>query len=426
MYFYMMMLMVLAVPDNSVGQNPNNVCPTWRDYFTMKSNPKCWYDFAADNKVPEIIKKSGYPFMEYKVKTNDGYFLTVFRIPGVASSKPPIFLMHGVQGTSAIYLGLGKNSLAFLLYEAGYDVWLGNYRGTEYSEEHETMNTTQREYWDYSVQDIALKDIPTMLQLVKYHSGHRGKIIYIGHSLGTTTGIMYAAEYGQSAADTLGLLVLLTPAYKLPNMRSPYRIFFPLLNPALEITNTLNLVQSVSSSNLRNLTRPLCSTSPPLMLLCLNVMNLFLGPFTQIAPETVPVYFNQIPAGTSLKTLTYLNEATMNRFTKYDYGPGKNRYLYGSDTPPEFDLKNIRVPIYIMFARNDWSTTRKDSIAFYNTIPEEMRYGMHEIRNLNFNHYDFLFGRDSKKLVTDKLLQVLDQFSASSPSYNISTSVTPS
>nr|XP_023019895.1 lipase 3-like [Leptinotarsa decemlineata] len=375
MYFYMMMLMVLAVPDNSVGQNPNNVCPTWRDYFTMKSNPKCWYDFAADNKVPEIIKKSGYPFMEYKVKTNDGYFLTVFRIPGVASSKPSIFLMHGVQGTSAIYLGLGKNSLAFLLYEAGYDVWLGNYRGTEYSEEHETMNTTQREYWDYSVQDIALEDIPTMLQLVKYHSGHRGKIIYIGHSLGTTTGIMYAAEYGQSAADTLGLLVLLTPAYKLPNMRSPYRIFFPLLNPAL---------------------------------------------------ETVPVYFNQIPAGTSLKTLTYLNEATMNRFTKYDYGPGKNRYLYGSDTPPEFDLKNIRVPIYIMFARNDWSTTRKDSIAFYNTIPEEMRYGMHEIRNLNFNHYDFLFGRDSKKLVTDKLLQVLDQFSASSPSYNISTSVTPS
>lgn len=38
---------------------------------------------------------------------------------------------------------------AFLLYEAGYDVWLGNYRGTEYSEGHESLNATQREYWDY-------------------------------------------------------------------------------------------------------------------------------------------------------------------------------------------------------------------------------------------------------------------------------------
>ncbi|KAG5862144.1 hypothetical protein JTB14_019092 [Gonioctena quinquepunctata] len=84
-----------------------------------------------------------------------------------------------------------------------------------------------------SVDDIALKDIPSMLQLVTYYAGHRGKLIYIGHSLGTTTGIMYAAEYGESAANTLGLLVLLTPAYKLPNMRSPYRFFLPFVYPAL-------------------------------------------------------------------------------------------------------------------------------------------------------------------------------------------------
>lgn len=72
-----------------------------------------------------------------------------------------------------------------------------------------------------------------MLQLVSYHSGHRGKIIYIGHSLGTTAGIIYASEYPDSAADTLGLIVMLTPAYKLKNMRSPYRFIFPLLNPVL-------------------------------------------------------------------------------------------------------------------------------------------------------------------------------------------------
>ncbi|KAG5865739.1 hypothetical protein JTB14_023204 [Gonioctena quinquepunctata] len=149
MCYTWILLLLLAVSDVSDSQKPNNVCPNFRDYFNMRTNSKCWYDFAAEDGVPQIIKKTGYPFMEYKVKTSDGYILTVFRIPNVGSRKPAVFLMHGVQGTSAIFLGLGRNSIAFLLYEAGYDVWLGNFRGTEYSEEHETMNVTQREYWDH-------------------------------------------------------------------------------------------------------------------------------------------------------------------------------------------------------------------------------------------------------------------------------------
>ncbi|CAH1159899.1 unnamed protein product, partial [Phaedon cochleariae] len=410
--WYCTSIYVLFFIFGAESQNPNNVCPTFRDYFNMRNNSNCWYDFAAVDKVPQIIKKSGYPFMEYKVKTSDGYILTVFRIPVLASTKPAVFLLHGVQSTSAIFLGLGKSSMAFLLYEAGYDVWLGNYRGTEYSQGHENMNSTQREYWDYSVDDIALKDLPAMLQLVTFHAGHRGKIIYIGHSLGTTAGIIYASEYPDFAARTIGILVLLTPAYKLPNMRSPYRLLLPLVRPILEVTNTLNVVQFISAGGLRNLTRPLCLSSPPLMIACLTVMNLFLGPFTQIAPETIPVYFNQIPAGTSFKTLSYLSEATRNRFRKYDYGPGKNRYLYNSDMPPEYDLKKIKIPVYIMYARSDWAISREDSMQFYRSLPQEMRYGMYEVRNLNFNHYDFLFGRNSKTLVTDKLLNMLERFTS--------------
>lgn len=77
--------------------------------------------------------------------------------------------------------------------------------------------------------------------------------------------------------------------------------------------------------------------------------------------ETLPVYFNQIPAGTSLKTFSYLTEATRNRFQKYNYGTGKNMFLYGSETPPEYDLKKIRVPIFMMFAANDWATSKEVS-----------------------------------------------------------------
>ncbi|KAJ8978806.1 hypothetical protein NQ317_014276 [Molorchus minor] len=248
-----------------------------------------------------------------------------------------------------------------------------------------------------------------MLQLVTYHSKDKGKIIYIGHSLGTTAALMYASEYPDVAANTVGLFVLLTPAYKLTHMRSPYRLLFPFLYPALEVTNALNLVQLISGSNTRNITRPVCLSSLPLMLGCLNALNLFLGPFTQIAPETIPVYFNQIPAGTSLKTISYLTEATRGRFRKYNYGTGRNRFLYGSDTPPDYDIKKIKVPIYLMYAAHDWSITKEDVLNLYKSLPKEVRYGIYEISNLNFNHFDFLFGRNSKKLVTDKLIQVLEK-----------------
>lgn len=65
---------------------------------------------------PDIIKKTGYPFIQYKIKTIDKYILTVFRIPRVGSVKPAVFLLHGVQGTSAIFVGLGRNSLGIVIY----------------------------------------------------------------------------------------------------------------------------------------------------------------------------------------------------------------------------------------------------------------------------------------------------------------------
>lgn len=60
-----------------------------------------------------------------------------------------------------------------------------------------------------------------------------------------------------------------------------------------------------------------------------------------------------------MKTLTYLTEATRNSFRKFNYGPGKNMFLYGSEIPPEYDLKKMKVPVYLIFASNDWATSRE-------------------------------------------------------------------
>ncbi|KAL3265458.1 hypothetical protein HHI36_009662 [Cryptolaemus montrouzieri] len=388
----------------------NNVCPSLWDYPSMKENTNCWYDFAAESKVPDIIKKTGYPFQEYRVQTRDGYILTLFRIPSLNTGKEPVFMLHGIQSTSAVFVGLGKNSLAFLLADAGYDVWLGNYRGTEYSEEHVNYNISDRRFWDYGVDEIALIDVPSMLDTVKYHS-RRKDIIYIGHSLGTTAALMYASEYPEAAKNTVKLFVFLSPAYKLNSIPSPYRMFFPLLKPFLRLTSSINVVQVLSRGYSRRLTKPTCLASTSLMLVCMHALNLYLGPLSQMAPETLPVYFNQLPGGTSLKTLTFVTESVKGKFTKYDYGRGRNMIKYGSVEPPEYNITEIKVPIVIYYARNDWATPKKDAINLYRTLPKKIRYGLYEIPAEYFNHFDFLFGRDAKKLLYDHLLKLLGRVS---------------
>lgn len=52
-----------------------------------------------------------------------------------------------------------------------------------------------------------------------------------------------------------------------------------------------------------------------------------------------------------------MSEAVRGRFRKFDYGP-KNMFVYGSSTPPEYNISRIEVPVYIFYASQDWATSK--------------------------------------------------------------------
>ena len=91
----------------------------------------------------ELIGAHGYTWEPYKLKTEDGYHLTMFRITGKegveadSSQRKPVILGHGkyMDSTSWFKSGGGIENVVPLplqLYEAGFDVWLSNARGTKY------------------------------------------------------------------------------------------------------------------------------------------------------------------------------------------------------------------------------------------------------------------------------------------------------
>ena len=59
----------------------------------------------------------------------------------------------------------------FKLIEEGYDVWLANFRGTQYSQKHTTLDNNSFDYWNIGVAEFGIYDIPAFIELVYTHNG---------------------------------------------------------------------------------------------------------------------------------------------------------------------------------------------------------------------------------------------------------------
>lgn len=76
----------------------------------------CEIEYPLDQftKVPIIIRRHGYKVESHVVTTEDGYIITLIRIPGSKDGKrnnQPVLLEHGVMGDSSCFILNGRNSL---------------------------------------------------------------------------------------------------------------------------------------------------------------------------------------------------------------------------------------------------------------------------------------------------------------------------
>ena len=100
--------------------------------------PSPWPPRGLPANTTMIIRSAGYPCDDHNVTTSDGFILSLQHIPhgrsgpnNTTQGKGVVFLQHGMTDCSVGWTLNGPDeSLAFILADNGYDVWLGNNRGT--------------------------------------------------------------------------------------------------------------------------------------------------------------------------------------------------------------------------------------------------------------------------------------------------------
>ncbi|XP_031781629.1 lipase 3-like [Nasonia vitripennis] len=179
-----------------------------------------------------MIMKENYPLETHTVVTDDEYMLTVYRIPGPLGSIP-VFLQHGLFESSVDWLHSGRRkSLAYILSNHGYDVWLGNARGSTYSKRHKRLSTRNPEYWDFSWNELGVYDIPACVTYVSRIANNT--LCYIGHSMGTSSFTVMAAEKPHIAKNIRAMFGLAPVVYEY-HIKQPILKFLSKFTKAFQV-----------------------------------------------------------------------------------------------------------------------------------------------------------------------------------------------
>ncbi|KAG9484992.1 hypothetical protein GDO78_008217 [Eleutherodactylus coqui] len=397
--WFVVTIMIHGCASHILIDHSENQCVTYHP------DPEC------SMTVPQLIMYRGYPSEEYEVTTDDGYILSVNRIPhGIrhhsGGLKPVVLLQHGLLADATNWVtNFDYNSLAFILADAGYDVWMGNSRGNTWSRKHKTLSAADREFWAFSYDEMAKKDLPAVIDFI-LQTTDQEQLYYIGHSQGTTIGFIAFSTIPQ-LAKKIKMFFALAPVVTVQHPIGPAAAsrWLPACLIKAFFGEKLFLPQSKIT---RFISRKFCNHFL-LDELCGNFFFLLCGFNEQNLNMTrVHVYTSFCPAGTSVQNMIHWLQAVhTGKLQAFDWGTEGNKKHYNQSTPPLYDVTNMDVPTALWSGENDWLA---DKLDVESLIPKIRNLVYHE-EIPKWQHLDFVWGLDAPQKLYNRILELLEKHS---------------
>ncbi|CDS41522.1 lysosomal acid lipase:cholesteryl ester [Echinococcus multilocularis] len=365
----------------------------------------------------EIIDGKGYRPNEYIVETEDGYYLTLHRIRtktsmSMGDSRSVVLLQHGFLDSAHTWINnLANESLGFILADAGFDVWLGNSRGSTYSQKHAYLNTSDDKFWAFSWDEMAMYDLRASIDFI-INETKVDKIFYVGHSQGAQIAL---AQLNSDASlrGHVSAFAALAPVAYLEHVRSPIRYIAPLCNSLHKARWLFGGVGRFLPSDwvMRFFALFVCRDHP-LPFVCKNLIFLFAGYDTRDINSTrLPVYVAHTPAGTSVQNMVhYCQGMWQGRFQAFDFGAAENVVKYNRTTPPPYGLDAVGVPVTVYWGGKDWLAPPRDIGRILVELSRGSGAQVRDVYLSDYNHLDFVWGLDAASRIYRDIIHFFRQY----------------
>uniref|UniRef100_A0A8C2YRV3 Lipase n=3 Tax=Chinchilla lanigera TaxID=34839 RepID=A0A8C2YRV3_CHILA len=371
-----------------------------------KMNPEVWMNAS------EIIMYNGYPSEEYEVVTEDGYILTVNRIPygrrhtRSTGPRPVVYLQHALFADNTYWLeNFANGSLGFLLADAGYDVWMGNSRGNTWSRRHRTLSVNEEKFWAFSFDEMAKYDLTGIIDFIVNKTGQE-KLYFIGHSLGTTIGFVAFSTIPE-LAQRIKMNFALGPVISFKYPMSIFSSFFLLPQSTIKaIFGTKGFL--LEDKNTKIFVTKVCNHKI-LWIICSEFMSLWAG-FNKknMNMSRMDVYMSHAPTGSSVQNILHLKQLyRADEFRAYDWGSeAENMQRYNQSQPPVYDLTALKVPTAVWAGGRDILVTPQDvarilpqigNLCYFQMLPD-------------WNHFDFVWGLDAPQRLYHKIIALMKDY----------------
>ncbi|CAG9136444.1 unnamed protein product [Plutella xylostella] len=367
-------------------------------------------DEDAGLNATQLLHKHGYAAERHVVRTDDGYELTLLRLPAPAAPRATVFLMHGALGSADDWLLLGRGrALALLLADAGCDVWIGNARGSRYSRRHVTMHPAQPDFWHFSMDEIALHDLPAMIDYV-LQTTQRPQMYFVGHSTGNAA--MFALLASRpDYNDKVAAMFALSPAVYMEHAVSP---LVRMVAPSSPFS--ARLTEALGDAELRPSGALLAGAGGDLLLQtigCEHISSNAAFVLAGVDPEQlgaarVPAVMAHVPAGASARQLRQLGQALAARdFRKFDYGAAINEQVYGTVAPPRYNVSTVSAPVALFHAAADWLAAPLDVARLRRALPRLVDDYLVPVEH--FGTLDFTYGQSAPTAVYSRIIDYIQK-----------------
>uniref|UniRef100_A0A670ZGQ6 Lipase n=1 Tax=Pseudonaja textilis TaxID=8673 RepID=A0A670ZGQ6_PSETE len=344
-------------------------------------NGKTFMNPESFMNISERIRYWGYYCEEYDIVTEDGYYLNVNRIPG-GKNKSAILLMHALVMEGSVWISnLPHQSLGFILADAGYDVWIGNYRGNSWSRGHTHLSVNETEFWNFSFHEIGIYDLSAMTEFILQKTGQQ-KIFYAGHAVGSLIAFVGFSVLPH-LAEKIKMFFALGPAYTFQK-KSIGKIHRKKDSLVLQFIFGQKEFALLSRSKRAALTQQ-CGQELTDEL-CRQALSLISG-------------FN-------LKNLNKRNSHPCIEFYSRRISNFLTVFSFPQKTPPFYRIEDITVPVAIWSGGQDWVCR-----------PNEIAQLWSRTTNLVYNkgfpdwtHWDFIWGIDAHQRAYKDILGLMEKY----------------